>query len=281
MKLKKSFVLVVGMFIWANILAVPAEVKDHPVIKPIPGSTLDSSHSEYKNFDAYTFKYEQNGESVEKKVKGKYWKLDYNFLKEDGKRDESVSVLEILENFKQAALEKSGEVLREDDRNLIFTLISDGIKIWTHLEAGSWKGWYRLHIVEEKGFKKKLTFDAEEIKKELDEKGQIAIYGIYFDLDKSTLKIEAEKTLIEIVKLMKSYPELKIEIQGHTDSQGSREYNLKLSEKRSETVKSFITLYGIDSSRMTTKGFGPDKPIASNDTEEGRSKNRRVELKKL
>ena len=84
-----------------------------------------------------------------------------------------------------------------------------------------------------------------------------------------------------MVKLMKNYSDLKLEIQGHTDNTGSRDYNLKLSEKRAETVKSFLVLYGIDSSRMTTKGYGPDQPVSSNDTEEGRAQNRRVELKKL
>ena len=70
------------------------------------------------------------------------------------------------------------------------------------------------------------------MKKELDATGHIAIYGIYFDFDKSTLKPGSEKVLTEIVKLMKNYPELKIEIQGHTDSKGTREYNLKLAERR-------------------------------------------------
>ena len=86
---------------------------------------------------------------------------------------------------------------------------------------------------------------------------------------------------MEIVKLLKGYPDLRIEIQGHTDSQGRKDYNLKLSERRAQTVKSFLIIYGIDASRMTTKGYGPDKPVASNETDEGRALNRRVELKKL
>ncbi len=72
-----------------------------------------------------------------------------------------------------------------------------------------------------------------------------------------------------------------MEIQGHTDSVGDRNYNQKLSERRAETVKAYLVLYGIDVSRMTVRGFGPDRPVAENDTEEGRALNRRVELKQI
>ena len=80
---------------------------------------------------------------------------------------------------------------------------------------------------------------------------------------------------------MKLYPELKIEIQGHTDNTGSADHNLKLSTERAETVKEFMQLYGIESIRLVSKGFGMIKPIESNDSEEGRAKNRRVELVKM
>jgi outer membrane protein OmpA-like peptidoglycan-associated protein len=279
--MKREFWLIVlSLFVFSLGNEVFAEVKDHPVIKPIPGSTLDSHHSQYNNYNAYTFRYKENGKRVEKTVKGKYWKLDYEFLKKDGKRDESVSSLEMSENFKQAALERGGEVLGEDARNLIFSLISDGRKLWVHLQPGIWKGFYRLHIVEEKSFKKKLTFGAEEIKKQLDEKGHVAIYGILFDVDKASLKPESQKPLQEIVKLMRNYPDLKLEVQGHTDNQGAADYNRELSQRRAETVKTYLTTYGTDDSRLEAKGYGLSQPVASNDTEEGRAKNRRVELVK-
>jgi len=275
---KEIGLFVLSLFVFSLGNEVFAEVKDHPVIKPIPGSTLDSSYSEYINYNAYTYKYEQDGESVESKVKGKNWKLDYQFLKEDGNRDESVSVLEILENYRQAALEKGGKILKEGDRDLIFTLISEDKKIWVHLKAGSWKGWYRLNIIEEKGFVQKLVFGAEEIKKQLDEKGHVAIYGILFDVDKASLKPASEKPLQEIVKLLRDYPDLKLELQGHTDNQGSADYNRDLSQRRAESVKAYLIAYGTDTSRLEAKGYGLSQPVASNDTEEGRAKNRRVEL---
>jgi outer membrane protein OmpA-like peptidoglycan-associated protein len=80
---------------------------------------------------------------------------------------------------------------------------------------------------------------------------------------------------------LKANPELKLEVQGHTDNQGNDDYNLKLSQKRAETVAAYLQLFGIDSGRLTPKGFGETKPVATNDTEDGRTRNRRVELVKL
>jgi outer membrane protein OmpA-like peptidoglycan-associated protein len=279
--MNKTFLLVVlSLFVFSLNSEVFAEGKDHPVIKPVPGSTV-SSKPKYQKFNAYTFRYKENGKRIEKKVKGKYWKFDYRYLLENGKQDNSVSALETLENFKQAALEKDGEILNETDSELIFTiLLSDGRKLWAKVYCNGWSGYYQLFIVEEKGFKKKLTFGAEEIKKQLDEKGHVAIYGILFDIDKASLKPESEKDLQEIVKLMRNYPGLKIEIQGHTDNQGSADYNKDLSQRRAQTVKTYLIANGIDDSRLVAKGYGFSQPVASNDTKVGRAKNRRVELVK-
>jgi OOP family OmpA-OmpF porin len=119
------------------------------------------------------------------------------------------------------------------------------------------------------------------MKKQLDEKGSVAVYGIHFDFDKATLKPGAEKVLLEMVKLMKVSPDLKVEIQGHTDNIGGKDYNLRLSQDRADAVKKFLVLYGIEAGRMTTQGFGFDQLVATNDKEKGRALNRRVELKKL
>jgi outer membrane protein OmpA-like peptidoglycan-associated protein len=157
--------------------------------------------------------------------------------------------------------------------------MKNGGTTWAFVSAG--EGSYNIHIIEEAGFKKQLRFGAEEMKSALDEEGHIAVYGISFDVDKDNLKLGAEKVLIEMVRLMKTNPGLKIEIQGHTDNTGSAEHNLDLSKRRAETVKNFLLTYGIQSSRMIPKGYGMEKPVDTNDTEEGRAMNRRVELVKL
>ena len=278
--MKRTFLLVVlSLFVFSLDNGVFAEGEDHPVIKPVPGST--AFYPKYKRFHAYTFRYEENGKKIEKKVKGEYWQFEYKYLLKNGKIDDSVSALETIENFKQAAIEKDGKILKETDSELIFTLLlPDERKLWAQVYCNGWTGLYQLYIVEEKGFKKKLTFGAEEIKKQLDEKGHVAIYGILFDVDKASLKPESTKSLQEIVKLMRNYPGLKIEIQGHTDNQGSVDYNKDLSQRRAQTVKTYLITNGIDDSRLAAIGYGFSQPVASNDTQEGRGKNRRVELVK-
>jgi outer membrane protein OmpA-like peptidoglycan-associated protein len=271
---KHVFLWLIGFLVLLMATTAAHGPKDHPVIKPIPGFVLDDSKSE--NFSSYTFRIEEKDQWIEKSVKGKYWFIYYEYQKED----KEYSKLEIIENYKQAAQEKGGKILSENDTKLDFTVPkSDGGTIWAHLHT--WPNSYELYIIEEKGFAKKLFFGADEMKKQLDSAGRVAIYGIYFDFDKSNLKSGSEKMLIEIVKLMKNHPSLRIEIQGHTDSTGTKEYNLKLSDRRARTVKSFLILYGIDPARMTTGGYGLSQPLASNETEEGRALNRRVELKKI
>lgn len=251
-----------------------AEQKEHPFIRPIPGFTLEAG-SEYKDFGAHTFKIEAGDDTRKKEVKGRHWILIYENRKKAGK----FSRLDIIENYRQAAQEKGGKILSEDDAVLDFSVpLPEGGTSWVHLHT--WKDYYELTIVDEEGFKKQLTFSARVMKEKLDREGRVAIYGIHFDFDKADLKIGSEKVLTEMVKLMKDNPGLAVEIQGHTDNVGGRDYNLDLSSRRAQTVKAYLSLYGIKSSRMTVNGYGFDRPVASNDTEEGRALNRRVELEK-
>jgi OmpA-OmpF porin, OOP family len=101
---------------------------------------------------------------------------------------------------------------------------------------------------------------------------------VLFDINSAEVKSEAYPMLQESVLIMKKNPDLKVEVDGHTDSTGTAAYNMTLSEKRAEAVKKYFVDQGIDPNRLTTKGFGITKPAASNKTKEGRAKNRRVEL---
>jgi OOP family OmpA-OmpF porin len=104
---------------------------------------------------------------------------------------------------------------------------------------------------------------------------------IQFENNKAVLKESAYSTLNEITTTLKAQPELKVEIHGHTDGSGARGYNLDLSRKRAASVKAYLESRGIDAGRMSTRGFGPDRPIDSNATQEGRARNRRVEFKPI
>lgn len=111
--------------------------------------------------------------------------------------------------------------------------------------------------------------------------GKWVTTGITFDVNKSTLKPESMGVLNEVVKLMKSKPELKFEIGGHTDSDGNDAANLSLSQARADAVKKQLITLGIDGSRLTTKGYGEAKPISNNTSAEGKASNRRVEFVKM
>ncbi len=110
---------------------------------------------------------------------------------------------------------------------------------------------------------------------------KIVTHGINFDIDKATIRPESMGTLNMIVQVMKDNPEIKFEVDGHTDNSGTAAHNLNLSQQRSNAVKDQLIKMGIDASRLTTKGWGDTKPMDDNATGEGRANNRRVEFVKI
>lgn len=258
------------------------EVKEHPLIRPFPGSVLAKNMSKYQRFNAYDFYYmnKETNKREKKQVKGEYYHLLYEVRTPSGERVRDISKLEFHENYKAAALEKGGEVVYED--TLVFTIPrDDGGLTWCKVDVVANLGQQYVIIIDEKGFKKSMTFGPKELKEALDKDGKVLLYGILFDVDKASLKPESVKQLQHIVSLMLTYPELNLEVQGHTDNQGSDEYNMELSEKRAQTVCTYLELFGIHPDRLMAAGYGETKPVASNDTEAGRAKNRRVELVKM
>lgn len=106
----------------------------------------------------------------------------------------------------------------------------------------------------------------------------VALYGVLFDFNKASLKPESDAVLSRVARLLTARAALKIEVQGHTDSVGSDDYNLKLSDARAASVMAWLSSHGVAAARMTAKGYGETRPVASNDNDEGRAKNRRVEI---
>ena len=107
----------------------------------------------------------------------------------------------------------------------------------------------------------------------------IPLNNIFFDFNKATLRKESITELRQMIKFMHEYPKLKVEISGHTDSIGTDEVNRKLSQERAEAVREYLSSHGIQVTRVTAKGYGASKPVAPNDTEEGRQRNRRTEFR--
>jgi outer membrane protein OmpA-like peptidoglycan-associated protein len=107
------------------------------------------------------------------------------------------------------------------------------------------------------------------------------VKGITFRRNSADIKASSFPLLKQAVKTFKDYPQLRIEVSGHTSNDGKRDFNVKLSKKRAESVKAFLTSAGIDESRVLTVGYGPDKPIEDNTTKVGQEKNRRIEFRLL
>jgi OmpA-OmpF porin, OOP family len=111
--------------------------------------------------------------------------------------------------------------------------------------------------------------------------GKFVTTGIKFDVNKATIKAESMGTINYVVKMMQDHPELKFSVEGHTDSDGDDASNLKLSDARAKAVVDQMVKLGIENSRLTSKGLGESKPMAGNDTPEGKAQNRRVEFVKF
>lgn len=145
-------------------------------------------------------------------------------------------------------------------------------------------GGISLQIVEGKPMetgKVVATLNAGDMARSIAAQGKVAVYGVYFDTDKTAVKPQSKESLAEMAKLLQQDGSLKVHIVGHTDNQGSTAHNMDLSQKRAESVvKLLATDYKVDAKRLSAKGVGSYAPVASNDAEPGREKNRRVELVK-
>jgi OOP family OmpA-OmpF porin len=145
-------------------------------------------------------------------------------------------------------------------------------------------GGVSLQIVEGKPMetgKVVASLKADDMARAIASEGKVAVYGVYFDTDKTAVKPESKNALGEMAKLLQQDKNLKVHIVGHTDNQGAEAHNLTLSQQRAESVvATLVANYKIDAKRLSAKGVGSYAPVASNDDERGREKNRRVELVK-
>jgi outer membrane protein OmpA-like peptidoglycan-associated protein len=137
---------------------------------------------------------------------------------------------------------------------------------------------FNIVIVEVKSMKQEVEFS---IREGIDKDGKVALYGILFDIGKSDIKPESSETLKQITGYLNTNPSVKIIVAGHTDNTGTFESNLTLSEARAESIKNYLVDNAkIAASRLISAGVGQACPVSTNDTEEGRKLNRRVEIVK-
>lgn len=165
---------------------------------------------------------------------------------------------------------------------LFITSYKDGI-IPARLEGRVAKAQVLVHlqVIAPDVMEEKMVFvNADAMQQSIESTGRVILYGLLFDTDKDTMLASSKPTLDEIVKLLQAQRDLSVHVVGHTDNQGKPEYNLGLSQRRSMSIVKALTQAGISPARLTSFGCGAYSPVDSNDTDEGRQKNRRVELVK-
>ena len=251
--------------------------KDHPMF---PNRMTNYFISEFKtNFDAVDFNVAPGGSKIITK-EGTKTKIRYDFNAESGQS--KPSALQILRNYESAAKKIGGETvfLSAGEVTGVFKLIKTNAEVWVKVETvgNDNNDFYELTILEIEAMKQEIT--SNDILTALNIDGHIALY-INFEIGKWDIKPESQKIIDQIVEMLKSNPTLKISIEGHTDNVGNSQSNQTLSENRSKAVMTRIASKGIDKSRLSSKGWGQTKPLNDNKTEEGKAKNRRVEIVKL
>jgi OmpA-OmpF porin, OOP family len=265
--------------LFALLLAIPAAAqdkvgcKDDPLF-PTRMANYRIENCEHKAYEAYDF---FTVKPPRHRVEGEYTLITYAV----SKREYEASGLEVIRNYENA-LKKIGAKIEGIDPNatgwVVGSLVVDGRKVWAEAQKGNGKIW--LRIVREKAMMQTIVADAASLASDLETTGHVAVHGILFDTGKSELKPESAGAVTEIAKLLTANPGLKVYVVGHTDTVGSLEANLALSKARAEAVVQALVRGGVAAARLAPFGNGPFAPVASNASEQGKARNRRVELVK-
>jgi OmpA-OmpF porin, OOP family len=280
----RSFVLMLAFFVVAAV-AVPecsaqakpaadaAGCKDHPLFTRMQNMRLAVCKS--ADFDRFVFKTGKGKEDTTA-VEGKRFEIRYQILPPNT----APTPVAIIRNHQQAIAKVGGTMVYEDQRYTTLKVSKDGKEVWAQVDT-AWGGGYYLTIVEKGAMVQEVVASAEMFQAGLKATGHVEVPGIFFDTGKSELKPESDAALAEIAKLLKADPALKVYVVGHTDNVASFDLNLKLSQARAESVvQALVSKHGIAAARLVGRGVGPLAPVASNDGDAGRARNRRVELVK-
>ncbi len=296
------FFFVINGFNYAD----PPGSKDHPLLSRYPGSVI--IYYSQKGFDEFYFLKAPKGKTnytlkdcKRGKVEGKITRIIYRIpLKR--------SAYEVFKNYEYAVKNAGFKIItslrtknirdfvekiagfpgiwgfgsEKNGDHFYFVAVSPQKDIYVSVYVGEGyrgrPGKAAVGIAEVKSMETGLI-SSKKIGDTIRAAGHIALYGIHFDFNKAVLKPESLPVIKEIAKYLKENPEVKLYVVGHTDNVGKFEYNMKLSLERAKAVvKELIEKHGISPDRLKAFGVGPLAPVASNKTDQGRAKNRRVEL---
>ena len=274
--MRRTAALLLGLL----CLAIPAAAAspdkpgcaDHPLF-PTRMPDYRILNCDVKDFDRYAFQVTKGPKHAEE---GKFTYITYQI--EDRKREQSG--VAVVRNYENAITKIGGTIVASvPDRWVNGKVVVDGREVWVQAEKGNGVIW--LRIIEKAAMEQHIVADAASFANDLKTTGHVAIYGILFDTGKAEIKPESAQAIGEVAKLLKADPGLKVFVVGHTDTVGAVDANLKLSQERAEAVlQALVRTHGIATARLKAFGNGPFAPVAANDAEAGRAKNRRVELVK-
>lgn len=244
--------------------------KEHPLLSRMPDFHI--SGYKFTDFDSHRF-----NDQVQKNVtvEGRKYFIEYKLNKGAVEPGE----LKIRRNIQDALKKIGGNVIFDDNFNKTSTIVvkKDGDETW--VEVRSYSNMYRLTTVVKKGMEQEVVAKAEVMGNDIHATGHVSIYGIYFDTGKAEIQPASDAALAEIAKLLKNDAALKLYVVGHTDSDDSFDFNMKLSKDRAAAVVKALTgKFGIAADRLKAHGVSSLAPVAANETEDGKQKNRRVEL---
>ena len=291
----------------ATLAVMPLEGKgrealtDHPLIAPYEGSTIRRKDvKEFDEYNAFTGMNESGSEPTGIALEGTVTRLFYDKPKER-------SILEVFRNYESALRASGADIIYtcdQEKRECVERYAGPTLQKFSGLHAiSNLKGRYVLarmkqdehtayiaiavgqtftdiHVVEVQAMETgKVTLDAAALGRGLDTDGYVVVDGIYFDTDEATLQPQSAAALTEVAALLSARPELSVYVVGHTDMQGDFAHNAALSERRAQAVvHELVTRYGVDRARMEGHGVGPLAPQATNRSDDGRARNRRVVL---
>ncbi|MEO8150561.1 MAG: OmpA family protein [Bacteroidia bacterium] len=247
--------------------------KDSPMFNRMPNTVIAECSSNYDEMEIA-----MSAENTVKK-EGTKTTIQYNYNLEEAT---APSFFQIVKNFENAMMKTGGKRIYYNNEAGTATLFtkSAGKDVWVVLTdyGGGKKGNFLLAILEIEAMKQDIV--AGEMLEALNKTGSVALY-INFETGKADIKPESQNIIDQITEMLKANPTLKISINGHTDNVGTPASNQTLSESRAKSVMNALIAKGIDKSRLSAKGWGQTKPVADNDTEDGKAKNRRVEIVKI
>jgi len=280
--MKKILLSVLCMFALSMIVFAQDDAdgcKDHPLLTRLDHFYISECEENFNELELRT------SSSKTERKEGTLSYIYYRYNAETGGKLKSA--LQVIKNYESAITKNGGKLIYKNSNALdaqieaTFHLATKENEYWVQLTsfAGTENAVeaFALKILKMEGMKQEVA--ASEMFEALKKDGFIALY-INFETGKSVIKPESQPIIDQINEMLKQNPDLKVSIEGHTDNVGNEKSNQTLSESRAKSVMTALVSKGINASRLKSKGWGQTKPVADNNTEDGKAKNRRVEIVK-